>query len=131
MGCEFAFRSSATTRSPTAARRRSPSPRTRRRTTVITSTTAALPTTNTPRPPAPGLQLDNADIMTINQLALTGGTLSLWVHDGSANLTAAYLNVHDNTQEGIRVESNSSVLDLGNSTITHNGYGGPYNHQSG
>src|SRR5205823_5595727 len=54
-----------------------------------------------------------------------------WAHDGSTNLSASFLNVHDNSQEGIRVESNSNVLDLGYSTLTHNGFGGLYNRQSG
>ena len=49
------------------------------------------------------------------------------MHDGSTNLTAAYLNIRDNTQDGIRVESGSEVLDLGYSTMYHNGFGGVFN----
>ena len=43
----------------------------------------------------------------------------------------AILNVFDNQQEGIRVDSGSAVLDLGYSTVFHNGFGGVYNHGSG
>jgi hypothetical protein len=80
---------------------------------------------------APVLELNDADFLTINHLTLASGTIGLWVHAGSTNLTAGFLNIHDNYQEGIRVESNSTVLDLGNSTLVHNGFGAVINHQTG
>ncbi len=88
------------------------------------------------------LELNDADFMTVSHFTLSGGTVGLWGHSGTANLTASDLNIHDNSQEGIRmdavrnsfgtrIDSGPAVSDLGYSTLFHNGFGGVNNHQSG
>ncbi len=92
--------------------------------------------------PAPVLELSDADSMTISHFTIFGGTMGLWAHDGTTNLVANYLNIHDNSQEGfrvdgvrnsfgIRIDSGTAVSELGNSTLVHNGFGSVSNHQSG
>ena len=73
---------------------------------------------------APVVELFDADFVTLSHMTIHSGTMGLWAHDGSTNLTAEYLTVQDNLQEGIRVETGSAILELGNSTVFHNGFGG-------
>src|SRR5262249_20925739 len=75
---------------------------------------------------APVLELYNAHFMTIARLTLRDGQYGIWAHDGSRSLTLSYVDVRHHALDGVRVEADSAVLDMGFVTAFANGRYGVY-----
>src|SRR5262249_20386470 len=69
---------------------------------------------------APVLELNDADFMTVAHLTLQGGQIGLGAHNTSRGLTLNSGNESGNSQDGVRVEGGSDVLDAGNVTAFNN-----------
>ncbi len=71
------------------------------------------------------LLLDNANLMQIRFLTLTGGQHGLYATDGTTGLVAERLTVRNNAQEGILFDNASSFTLLKDITVYgHSGYDG-------
>ncbi|MBW1951209.1 MAG: right-handed parallel beta-helix repeat-containing protein, partial [Deltaproteobacteria bacterium] len=59
------------------------------------------------------VELNNADLMSVRNLALEYAQRGLWVHGGSDQFSADHITAHDHTLDGIRIETQSplSVYD--------------------
>ncbi|MEQ1826762.1 MAG: right-handed parallel beta-helix repeat-containing protein, partial [Pirellula sp.] len=62
---------------------------------------------------APILELNDADLMTIQDLSLTGGTKGLWLRNISTNLDLRRVRLSSNTQEGLLIDvgSGATLID--------------------
>ncbi|NQT19058.1 MAG: right-handed parallel beta-helix repeat-containing protein, partial [Planctomycetes bacterium] len=58
------------------------------------------------------VELNDADYVTLANLTLVGAEMGVWVHNGSTNFTGTLLTVANNTEDGIRVESDAEASTL-------------------
>ncbi len=80
--------------------------------------TAAVLSFANPLTVAPLIELDSTGSTTIEHLTLMGGQYGIYSFNNSMGLTAENLTVESSSQDGIRVDTGSSVQDLGSSAIT-------------
>ena len=86
--------------------------------------TAAVLAFANPLTVAPLIELDSAGSTTIEHLTLSGGQFGIYAFNNSTALTAENLTIENSSQDGIHVDTGSSVEDLGFNTITGSaGYG--------
>ncbi len=69
---------------------------------------------------APLITLDDADLMTIAHLTLSGAQMGLYLTDNSTDLIASYLTLTGNAQDGLRAVGGSSTESLDHITATGN-----------
>src|SRR5690606_13315449 len=67
------------------------------------------------------VDLNDADLMTMQYLTLTGGQRGLHVRNGSTRFTGRYLELSNNTLDGILIEGDSEFTELHNLTVMNNG----------
>ena len=67
------------------------------------------------------VEMNDADLVTLNRLELQEGTIGLWVHNGSLGLEASEIVLTYNTSDGMRVESGASVGAMDHIYATQNG----------
>ena len=72
------------------------------------------------------VELDDADFTTLEHLNLVDGQIGLWVHNGSTNFTGSDLTITGHVDDGVRIESNSTVTKLERITASHTGGYGIY-----
>ena len=75
---------------------------------------------------APVVDLNNADFMTLRNMTLTGGTLGLFVHNQSTNLSASYVSAVANSSGGFRIDTGSTALGLDHLRSDQNSGAGIY-----
>ncbi|MEQ1825678.1 MAG: right-handed parallel beta-helix repeat-containing protein [Pirellula sp.] len=85
----------------------------------ITSFTHANSLTN-----APVLRLSDADLMTVTDVTLTGGTKGLLVADNSTGLNVSRVVASQNDEEGILIEAGSAATNIDQVTAITNGGNG-------
>ncbi len=67
---------------------------------------------------APLIELDGAGSSTIEHLTLSGGQYGIYAFNNSTGLTAEDLTILNSSEDGIRVDTGSSVQEIGSDTIT-------------
>ena len=90
-----------------------------------TNGSAATLTPAIPGNPVNLIQLENANFVTINNLTLTGAGRGILVQN-STNFSSTGVTVTAMTQEGVRVDTNSTVTKLSNLTVSGSGLAGVY-----
>ncbi|MCY2962324.1 MAG: right-handed parallel beta-helix repeat-containing protein [Planctomycetota bacterium] len=70
---------------------------------------------------ASNIELDDGDYVTLEHLTLVGANLGVWAHNGSTNFQGRHLVVANNTQDGLRLESDSDGSQLDDLTAVDNG----------
>ncbi|RLB07355.1 MAG: hypothetical protein DRG59_06530, partial [Deltaproteobacteria bacterium] len=58
--------------------------------------------------PSALIELNDADYVTLSNLTLVGAQRGLWVHNGSDNLQASYIEAYDHSLDAIRIEESST-----------------------
>lgn len=73
----------------------------------VATLTNAIPGSTTPL-----IELNNADFMTIDDLTLAGGSYGVWGFNGSTNFAGSNLVATNQTIDGFRFESGTTVTSL-------------------